>query len=599
MTLRSTQREGMALLVVLVLVVMAAMSAYGYAFLMNSQYRWTRLHEQQVHARLAAESGLELVANILEQPMNVRRSLGNLSDNPELFASVRVGLEEEVSRSIEHEPVWRTSIVSPMPVPNAAESLEVMQDQASPGTNLTQRFVFGLENESAKIHLPSLLAWDRERPGHARQVLLSLPGATAPVIDAWLSRLSNQLPSGPELDELWQGFDSNRNYQVDTIELALRSNAIAAPYRNGSTASSIRNSTIREAEMPMAGGAAGSGGEAVGDIVVPTWNRFVTWHSGGRNETPSGRRRIDLNQPDLRELHRQLLEIWTAEQANFAVAFRQYGPSARRRSAAGRVPRSRPAASGGSSSTLGQTNTVSTPPPSQSPAPSTDTMSAQIEPPNFAIPASYQLRSPVELIDAVVEVQDSADSTAGSARNSRKRRMASPFSAEIVRAGNYLNTLLVEVAVDGRASFEGRIDLTEAPLPVLMAIPGMDRALAEAIVSHRSRLAGVGFDQDSGTGLLERLLAEGALDLSRLVSIEPYLTTRSDVYSCQVVGFLDDRSTLFRCTACIDAKVRPAIIRDFQTWHQWDRGFTTDELSGVDLSQQQRGVATARTESMQ
>ena len=50
-------RSGMALLIVLVLIMMAALGAYGFAFYMESQYRLNRIHEDQAHARLAALSG--------------------------------------------------------------------------------------------------------------------------------------------------------------------------------------------------------------------------------------------------------------------------------------------------------------------------------------------------------------------------------------------------------------------------------------------------------------------------------------------------------------------------------------------------------------
>ena len=60
------QRSAMALLVVVVLTMLIALGAYRFSFYMESQYRLTRLHEEQVHARLAALSGLEMAASIAE-----------------------------------------------------------------------------------------------------------------------------------------------------------------------------------------------------------------------------------------------------------------------------------------------------------------------------------------------------------------------------------------------------------------------------------------------------------------------------------------------------------------------------------------------------
>ncbi len=44
----------MALLIVMVLTMLIALGAYRYSFTMQSEYRVTRIHEEQVQARLAA-----------------------------------------------------------------------------------------------------------------------------------------------------------------------------------------------------------------------------------------------------------------------------------------------------------------------------------------------------------------------------------------------------------------------------------------------------------------------------------------------------------------------------------------------------------------
>ncbi len=78
-------RSAMALLVVLVLVMMAALSAYGFTFYMESQYRTARTYEEQVHARQAALNATELVAAILEMSPQKRAAMGGLENNPVLF----------------------------------------------------------------------------------------------------------------------------------------------------------------------------------------------------------------------------------------------------------------------------------------------------------------------------------------------------------------------------------------------------------------------------------------------------------------------------------------------------------------------------------
>ena len=96
MELGLPERSGMALLIVLALIVMVALSAYGFTLLMQSQYRLSRVHEDQVQAKLAALSGVDLVAALLKLPPASRGELGDVTNNPELFQAIAV---EEVARN--------------------------------------------------------------------------------------------------------------------------------------------------------------------------------------------------------------------------------------------------------------------------------------------------------------------------------------------------------------------------------------------------------------------------------------------------------------------------------------------------------------------
>ncbi|MFM7973663.1 MAG: hypothetical protein ACKO8U_01240, partial [Pirellula sp.] len=55
---RVKRPKGMALLVVVVLVMFVSLAAYRYSFEMENEYRLTRLQEEQVQARLCAQSGI-------------------------------------------------------------------------------------------------------------------------------------------------------------------------------------------------------------------------------------------------------------------------------------------------------------------------------------------------------------------------------------------------------------------------------------------------------------------------------------------------------------------------------------------------------------
>lgn len=510
-------RSGMALLVVLVLVMLAALAAYGFVWTMENHYRISRAREDQVYAKQAALSGIEVVAAILEQAHEQRSDSGRLTDNPDLFRSIAVEMPEEGRLRTGEIPQWHAKIVSPhfhgTENTGAQESSSGTSSLSSSSSEASDEepagFHYGLQNESAKIHLPTLVAWDRAQPGHARRVLMSLPGATEPVAEAWLKELGIEPsmalnsststasdrqanPSGNSSDRVqqsWFGSDLNQNYKVDAME---------AP------------------AIPIG------------------WRNYLTWNGGSRNESFSGRPRIHLNQADLQNLHRELLDVWPADWANFVVLYRQFGPAG---------------PSGGSGEI--------------------DAASATLD---FSVAGSVPIRSPVELIGVSILLHSGGDSA--------NRRIASPFRREMVQSSDYLGKILDDVTTGDGATYEGRIDITDAPVEVLLAVPGLERELAERIVAQRltqstgtsGSVAGLGNRSgETSVPTIAWLIEDGLVDLVKLAQLEPYLTARSDVYSCQIIGTKDAKHSEYRCTVIIDAKSKPAIVRDFQIWHTWGR----------------------------
>jgi hypothetical protein len=540
------QRPGMALLVVLVLVMMVSLSAYGFTWMMQNQYRLTRIQEDQAQARLAALSGIEWVSAILQQPAAERLKLGDLTNNPAIFHQIQVEELPTSSANQQQLSAWRFSVLSPRSVETsdtAVRPQNSMQDsQVWEAVNL------GLQSESAKIHLPTLAAWDAQFPGHARQVLSSLPGATEDGVQAWLNQL-RQSSSGRLAQHqwagLWLGDDLNRNYRMDPIELWLRSGLPDAAFSESSRLDS-QSQPVRATAQDYS--SAKSQGHLLG------WQQYLTWHSGERNQSMTGRPRIYLNQPDLRSLHRQLTEIWTAEWANFVIAYRQYGPVVR---------------------------TASSDRASESSARAERTPAASVPEPNFAIPSAVSIRSPLELIGASIRVPSANSDGSGDAGNSL---IHSPFRDEITSASDYLRNLLDDVTVQAQTSIEGRIDISQAPLLVLLSVPGMQQELAEQIVQRRLAAQPVGRslgdDQPESSSRLTIawLLEEGIVNLPKLVQLERYLTSRSDVYSCQIIGYKDNDHAVYRSSMIVDARTPQPMVRDYQTWHEWDRGFDIDSL---------------------
>jgi hypothetical protein len=153
--------------------------------------------------------------------------------------------------------------------------------------------------------------------------------------------------------------------------------------------------------------------------------------------------------------------------------------------------------------------------------------------------------------------------------------MSSPWSGSSTEVKTRLTKLLAETTTIEQPIIEGRVDITTASAIVLGAIPGLTPEIGQRIVQARQdNLAG----QDSVESI-GWLVEKGIVDWVKLGEIEPYITTRSDVFSLQSVGFRDDRSPVYRSTVVIDARQIPAKVRDMRVWHPWDRGFSTEALT--------------------
>jgi hypothetical protein len=584
-----------------------ALGAYRFSFYMESQYRLTRLHEEQVHARLAAISGLELAAAMVELPDAQRISLGGLSENAGIFRNVSIDSTANAPEATADQKGWRFCLVSPA-ITEAAGNSQARTSQVVGRSSLPIRF--GLVNESAKLHIPTLLAWDRIKPGHARSALLALPGVTESLVDAWLLNLGvsarferdeskNQQASMEDLRYAWTGGDLNQNYQLDPLEMRFASQHYGLS--RGTSQPSMDASNAEGGFKPL--------------------QRYLTWHSGHRNTTRDGQPRIYLNESDLQSLHRKLSMVWPSDWANFVIAIRQFGPSNSLNSLANTAPttpapqQSKPSNAPTSVQSGPLTAAPQLPPlpprpvnPNpQPPIPyvppnagtaassSSSGSSATIPPaiassqaaivqdwtPDFGKAATFTFRSPLDLIGAIVEMQSTGVSSNASNQTGQpsttKQILRNPFSSDLGEVRNYLGRLLDAVTVDISPFSEGRVDVSDAPVAVLAGVPGLDFPTAQRLVQQRSASTSATSTQqtESIAWLLE------VVDVNKLKELEPYITCRSDVYSVQSVGYRDSQSAVYRITATIDARQNPTQLRDQKVWHPWDRGFPIEQLTDL------------------
>ena len=102
-----------------------------------------------------------------------------------------------------------------------------------------------------------------------------------------------------------------------------------------------------------------------------------------------------------------------------------------------------------------------------------------------------------------------------------------------------------------QTTLTGLINVNTAPAEVLMCLPDLDQADADALVQHRS---GATTDQTSIAWVLDALTPEKA------VAIGNYITTRSYQFSADIVSVSADGRAFRRYRAVIDARNTPAQI---------------------------------------
>jgi len=141
----------------------------------------------------------------------------------------------------------------------------------------------------------------------------------------------------------------------------------------------------------------------------------------------------------------------------------------------------------------------------------------------------------------------------------------SPFSCSDPVAYERFLRLLDEATTESAVVLRGRINVNEAPRPVLEAVPELTTELVTTILERRKLRAEtpgaeVPSMEISGAETQRHtvwLLAEGVVDLATMKTLSRRLTTGGDVYRIQVAGFFEGKPMFHRAEAVLDATVKP------------------------------------------
>ncbi len=510
---------------VLVLIVVAMLSLAGYTFneLMFSANRASRLSGRQAQATYLVESGVEVLKHDLAPAADNRlRSDVSTLDRGK-YAGVRVFENERFG--------WtgRFSVVTPIP------SEEVPKVR------------FALANESAKLNLMALVAWDDKTPGVARDALMKLPRMTNEVADSlldWLDADNQPREFGSEVD-YYAGLDppyQPRNGVVDAMEELLLVRGVSRRLLLGSDHN--RNGVLEPIEVGIAGQGSSLGStledpSSGASMAHRGWSAWLTLTSAEANLDPNGQPKIDLNQADLRGLHGRLIKHFDKAVADFVVLYRQFGPSK-----------------------------------------ATSAVVATDGPIDWTRQASRRFDSELDIAAARV--------SAFFAGKKKATLLASPLGGESSELQQWLPKWLGYVTISPAPVIVGRLNINLAPREALAALPGLESADVDAIISQR------GSDPSNSGGSRKYatwLVFEGVVSLEKMKPLMKYVTAGGDVYCGQVVGHFDDGGYQARVELIVDASVRPPRIVQWRDLRHLGRAYPDSLLNGASGIE---GLATRR-----
>jgi len=493
---------------VMIVIVMVALS--GLSFVMTLSLENKAVHRQgdQLQLDEALTSGVELMKAFCSQSAQVRDESGGTLDNAAVFGDIEIAADGGPAIGL------RLSVTSP-----AAEG------------SLGDTFQFGLQNESARLHLGILLEWEQRQPGSAAAALLQLPGmseATAAAILDWIDADGQPRPGGAEAEYYaGQGLPYEPRNGVPALleelllvrdisrEMLLRPEAdMGIPQTSG--------------EFPLVP----SMPTGVRDQDLP-WARLLTVYGAERNLTFDGKPRINLNAPDLKQLHAQLTEALEQPWADFVVAYRQYGPTTENLTP--RPPRR----------TRRTRTAADARPPSRGGRRATDEV-----PLDLSLPAKHDIECILDLVGAAVVLPAKPDAP----EDQPPPAVFSPLQDDPQAIRDQLPRLADLTTTTDQQVLYGRVNVNEAPRYVLLGIPGLEATVVDRILALRSTVADT---SDLGRRHALWLLTESLVDRPAMKALWPYITGGGDVFRAQIAVRRSDSGRMARAEVVVDASQSP------------------------------------------
>lgn len=513
------RRRGVVLFAVLLIIVLLTLAAYKYNDWMLAESRAIDSSIRASQARAFALSGVHYVAAMLAADGGEALS-GNPWDNADMFQHIEVPVSGQNPRT------GRFSVLS-LRTP----------DEVSAGG---QPYRFGVTCESGKINLNSLLALDKGRGEAGRKLLMALPNMTDEIANAildWIDPDETPRTNGAE-NEYYTAQDPPyrcKNGPMDSLEELLLVRGVTPQLLFGNDRN--RNGVIDPDE--------GDGDADLG------WQVYLTVYSREVNVDPDGNPRIFLGGTDIAAMNEKLVQAVGEELATFIAAAQLYGLTS--------------SSSGRGGSTASKSTTTTTTPPSQA-----DISAAQAKITedlgNSSSKKPKKISSLWDLVNGTVNV------TIGTGQQQKTVAYPSPLN-DPARQRELMPKLWEYCTTSNNMDLTPRININTAPQAVLMGLKdavGMAESSVSDLLGRRPQ-PGASAEEIYATPMW--LLTELQLSVSTLKKMDPYITTRSQVYRMQVVGYFDKGGPTARVEAVVDTNQgRPRILY-FRDVSELGKGF--------------------------
>jgi type II secretory pathway component PulK len=516
------KRKGVVVIAVLVVVIMLSLAGYQYSELMLAEYRVSENAHRAVQARCVADSGIYHAMAMLSNASNLQDGLGGNPFNYAGFNGVSVGGDTVKGMF---------SLVAPA-------------DPSDP----SQGVVYGVMDEGGKINLNALMKIDADSaatgntsPGDvAHGILMALPNMTEEIANAiidWMDADSDPRSGGAENDYYMSLTPAYRckNGPIDSIDELLLVKGITRDLLYGTDWN--RNGMQDASENTSAGFDRG-------------WSAFLTVHSREQNCDTTGKPYVYLMNQDMTQLYNDLMTGLGdsddgADLAKFIIMYRQNG--GKKGSTLSSVAAALGMSSGSSANTQGTIGDL----------------------------ASYELDPTAKsgnkgTFQAIFDLASIASVTISQTDPTTKKQTSTTYNnplSDPMKVRDLLPKLFAVATMTDTTKYSEippRININTAPAAVLSAlgtVGNLGDVDIEKVLSTRPSLVSGELLSDPIFQTPTWLLTEAQLDPTVLSALEPLITTRTQVFRVQSIGYFAGKGPAVRVEAVIDTNCgRPRIV---------------------------------------